>query len=527
MRSHMATNFLVFIVDQLNASHLGCFGNHAIATPHIDALAADGWTATECHVASPICMPNRASLMTGRMPSVHGVRHNGIALSLGSRTFVQALHEAGYATALCGKSHLQNITSKKPVQHPGRPAYTQDAQLPYPGDYLQECIATWRGAPRFEPALPFYGFGSVDLAIEHGDCPQGHYWRWLTQHHPDILGLAGKANALPTPDYLLSQVGQAWRTRLPEELHPTAWIADRAIDRIREASRQEQPFFVYCSFPDPHHPYTPPGRYWDMYKPDDMELPPSFHARAEAPHLRWLQAERDQGRAVKNSQACFAASEREAREAIALGWGSLAFIDAQIGRVLQALKASGQHEDTVVIFTSDHGEFAAEHGLLLKGSLHYGCLTRTPLIWKGPGMASPGRRDRHLLSTVDISSTILEQAGVEPFNGMQGRSFLPLVQGRADFEPRSSLLIEEDGQRIYYGFDRPVRMRTLLTDRHRISMYDGVSWGELYDRQADPEETDNLWELPSAAPVRQRLAAELAHALMQACDTSPLPTAFA
>ena len=95
MGTVMSTSFLVFIVDQLHAAHLGCMGNRAIATPHIDALAAQGWMATECHVASPICMPNRASLMTGRMPSVHGVRHNGIPLSLSSRTFVDALGDAG------------------------------------------------------------------------------------------------------------------------------------------------------------------------------------------------------------------------------------------------------------------------------------------------------------------------------------------------------------------------------------------------------------------------------------------------
>lgn len=522
----MRPNFLFFIVDQLHAAHLGCHGNRLIATPHIDGLAAAGWMAGECHVASPICMPNRASILTGRLPSVHGVRHNGIPLSLGSRTIVDALREAGYATSLCGKSHLQNITSKPPPPNPARPVRRLDAQRAYPGDHQQECAARWRDDPGFEPTLPYYGFDHLDLAIEHGDCPQGHYRRWLAREHPEALAWAGPENAIPAPDYRLTQVRQAWRTRLPQELHPTAWIADRAIDRIRAAAEREQPFFVYCSFPDPHHPYTPPGRYWDLYKPEAVPLPASFHSAEPPPHLAWLRGERDAGRAVKNTQACFAVSEREAREAIALNWGSLSFIDSQVGRVLAALEACGQAHNTVVVFTSDHGEFAGEHQLLLKGSLHYPSLTRTPLIWRDPEGARAARSDA-LLSSIDIGPSILARAGAEPYNGIQGRSFLPLVRGEPGHATREHLLIEEDGQRTYFGFDRPVRMRTLLGAQHRLSVYDGVDWGELYDRVADPHQLHNLWHDPGSQPLKRELLAELARQLLAHADTSPAPTALA
>lgn len=522
----MLPNFLVFIVDQLNAAHLGCHGNRMIATPHIDGLAANGWMAGECHVASPICMPNRASIMTGRMPSVHGVRHNGIPLSLGSRTFVEVLREAGYYTALCGKSHLQNITNRKPAANPVRPTFSHDAQRPFPGDYLQECTARWKEDPGFEPQRPYYGFTHLDLAIEHGDRPEGHYRRWLQREHPEALGLTGPANAIPAPEYQLTGLKQAWRTRLPEQLHPTAWIADRAIDRIRAAAGEQSPFFVYCSFPDPHHPYTPPGHYWDMYKPEAVELPPSFHSAEPPPHLAWLRAQRDSGKAVKDTQACFAASEREAREAIALGYGALSFIDDQIGRVLAALDASGQAENTVVIFTSDHGEFAGEHQLLLKGSLHYASLTRAPLIWRDPA-AAPGRRSDALLSSIDLSASVLDRAGLEPYNGLQGRSFLALVRGEEAYAARDHLLIEEEGQRTYFGFDRPVRMRTLLSERMRLSVYDGVEWGELYDRGIAEAESTNLWSDCAYQKLKGELLGELARVMLTLADTSPAPTAFA
>jgi arylsulfatase A-like enzyme len=530
----MAPNFLIFIVDQLCASHLGSYGSKVGATPHIDALAARGWRATDCHVATPICMPNRASLLTGRMPSAHGVRHNGIALSLGARTCVDVFREGGYDTALIGKSHLQNMTGKAPLPVAGRNVFAQDAEPRHPGNYLQESVATWRGDPKFDVQTPFYGFGHVALAIEHGDEAEGHYRRWLRAQHPGAEALCGPSNALPADDYVLTRHHQAWRTRLPEELHPTAWIADRTIAQLDAARASGKPFFTYCSFPDPHHPYTPPGRYWDRYRPEDMELPPSFtSAHAAPPHLQWLRDEREAGRAVKHTMACFAATEREVREALALGYGSLAFIDAQIGRVLAALDAMDLARDTVVVFTSDHGEYAGDHQLLFKGSLHYPSVTRTPLIWCEPGgVALAQASGDALLSTIDIAPTLLARAGLERFNGMQGHSFLPQVRGEGDGigsgeALRNALLIEEEGQRTYFGFDAPVRMRSLLTAQHRMSVYEGVAWGELYDRQADSQQARNLWDDPASAGVRAGLMEQLARTMLAHTTSSPTPTAVA
>lgn len=521
----MAVNFLIFVVDQLQADLLGCYRNPIAATPHIDGLARRGWKALESYVATPLCMPNRASLLTGRMPSAHGVRHNGIPLSLAARTFADCLREHGYSTSLVGKSHLQTITSRPPLQDPTRPRLPLDAERAYPGGYLQESAASW-SAGECPLELPFYGFAHVELAIQHGDLPSGHYRQWLEREHPAALGLAGRPNALPTPEYELSRVGQAWRTRLPEELHPSQWVADRAIAQLQRAVGEGKPFLTYCSFPDPHSPYTPPGRYWDLYRPEDMTLPASYENRGEPPpHLAWLQQQRDEGRAVKDTMGCFAASPREVREAIALNLGSLAFIDHQVGRVLTALRELGLERDTVVIFTSDHGEFAGDHQLLLKGPLHYRSLIRTPLLWSEPGLA--GMACDQFISTVDIAPTVLARAGVPGFNGMQGRSFLPLLRGAGGVEAREAIVIEEEGQRTSYGFDRPVRMRTLLTRRWRLSLYDGVAWGELYDRDADPLEHANLWNDASFTTCRTELMARLAREMLELADTSPTAKALA
>lgn len=521
-------NFVLFITDQQRADHLGCYGNATVRTPAIDALARAGWSADEFFTATPICMPNRASLMTGRMPSRHGVRHNGIELPLEEATFVDALRLAGYATAHVGKSHLQNI-EVRPAQYPreGEPRRAREARRKAPGRYGQEIWKRWEDDPDCDVETPFYGFDSIDLVIHHADTAYGHWRRWLRKQTREADRLIGPENAEPTPAFELNRCRQAWRTRVPEELYPTHWIADRTIARMREMSAREKPWFIHCSFPDPHHPFTPPGKYWGMAAPEDVSAPPSFHAAHSglAPHLRWLYEMRDSGKAVKDTQALFACSEREAREAIALNYGSIKCIDDAIGRITAEIAALGEERDTVVMFTSDHGDFLGDHQLLLKGPLHYRGLVRVPFIWSDPS-GPQGGRSSALTQTTDIAATILDRAGVEPFNGLQGQSLLPLMNSRAE-TLRERLLIEEEGQRYYLGFEDRVRMRSVITRRNRLSLYAGVPWGELYDLKEDPEELVNLWDSPGSRALRGELTEELTRAVIEHADSSPYPTQIA
>jgi arylsulfatase A-like enzyme len=264
-----------------------------------------------------------------------------------------------------------------------------------------------------------------------------------------------------------------------------------------------------------------------MYPPKDIPLPSSFPAvhRDLPPHVRWLRDQRDAGQAVKHTQALFACTEREAREAIALNYGSISMIDDGVGRLLAELERLGRAADTVVIFTSDHGDFLGDHQLLLKGPIHYEGLVRTPFIWRDPAVAAPRVSDA-LVQAVDLAPTVLARAGVEAFNGIQGRSLLPLIDGR-ETSLRDDLLIEEEGQRTYLGFSGRVRMRSLVTARHRLSVYDGVPWGELYDHGADPHETVNLWNDAGAAKLRAELTERLARSMLAHSETSPYPTALA
>lgn len=524
-------NFLFIITDQLRADHLGCYGNKIVRTPAIDALASSGSTFERFYVASPVCQPNRATIVTGRMPSLHGLRMNGLSLSLTANTFPELMRAAGWRTALIGKSHLQTSTGQnaimgKPDPRNGfRPAPRglDEADKEDWADPIhdQENRVSWRERADHTITTPFYGFDHVDLCSGHGARVEGTYSRWLAERHADPASLRGPENQLPGNTY---SVPQAWRTRIPEELYPTSFVAERTIAYLEDhaASRRDSPFFLQCSFPDPHHPFTPPGRYWDMYRPDDMSVPPSFHIgnRNVPPHVAKLHAERDAGRRKDDSQAAFAVSEKEAREANALTYGMITMIDDAIARVVDRLNELGLASNTVIIFTSDHGDLMGDHQLLLKGAFAYQGLIRVPFIWVEPGGTS--RRCEGLFGTLDIATSILERARLEPYNGMQGRSLLPALACNSSDNDRA-ILIEYNSQRALVGTNVPTVMRSLVTRRWRISRYLGASWGELYDLERDPCEMANLWDDGASAGIKAELTARLVEASMELSETSPTP----
>lgn len=516
-------NFILFITDQLRADNLGCYGHPVVRTPHIDRLAASGLCFDRFYVASPVCMPNRASLMTGRLPSVSGVRANGIPLPRDRVTFVELLRAAGYQTALCGKSHLQNFTGRPPVT-PDRP---DPEGAPPPADLAQairgslddqahgqEDPAYWSdGEARVE--TPFYGFDHVDLVTGHGDDLGGDYRRWLLQRDPDALAKIGAENQLPH-DYACPQ---AVRTALPEELYSTTYIAECAEGYLDRAA-PDRPFFLMVSFPDPHHPFNPPGRYWEMYSPDDMEIPQAFSGNewVPPPHVQGRIDARDAGRANLGGMDTIGCSPREAQEARALTCGMITMIDDAVGRINDALERNGLAGETVILFTSDHGDNLGDHRLLLKGAECYEQVTRVPFIWRDPDLqAAPGggRTDK-IGQTHDIGAAILSRAGLARFHGFQGRD---VIGGPG----RDAALIQYEHQRVHPGLGMPPRVHSLRTQRYRISFFDGADWGELYDLEADPGEFENLWDVAEAADIRAELTEWLLRAEIEATDRVPIP----
>lgn len=508
-------NFLLISTDQQRADHLGCYGARHLQTPHIDGLAARGTRFTRAYVASPVCMPNRATLATGRMPSLHGVRHNGLNLPLDSRTFADVLRRAGYRTSLSGKAHFQCVT-RNPARLKGDPDNT--ARRPDPGRYDQEQGPLWRQDPDREMTLPYYGFDHVDLAVGHGDQVDGHYNRWVAGQGGDLDALRGPGNARTDTDCPLFQ---AWRTRVPEHLYPTRYIQNMTEAALKRYARHpEQPFFHWASFCDPHHPFTPPGRYWDMYSPADVDLPSTFE-RVDADSLAGaVNRLRQAGKANLEGTAAVGVSQEELRWAIALTYGLISMVDDAVGAILSALESSGLAERTVVVFLSDHGDLMGDHGMVFKGPLHYQSVVRMPLVWTDPRTGNTPVRD-DLVSAADIPATILETAGLEPFEGMNGKPFR--TRDGADVAIRDGVLIEDEIQSELPGTTVRGRVRSLVTARWRLTIYDDVDRGELFDLQRDPDETTNLWDDPTARTARAELTERMVREMIRNSETGRLP----
>ncbi len=520
-------SYILFVTDQQRYDHLGCNGHPVLQTPNIDEMAAQGVNHDRFYVASPVCMPNRASLMTCRMPSSHGVRSLGVPLSHDNVTFVELMAAAGYDTALIGKSHLQNVTDwptqiEPPRHRDGFAVPPDDLAVAVRSDlesdrYQYERQAYWdQDEPRVP--TPFYGFGDYVSVTRHGFNTGGDHMEWLKKHAPETLALRGRDKQFDH-DY---SVPQAIRTKVPEEHYSTAYIADRACEWLQSRAGNPAPFLLMVSFPDPHHPFTPPGKYWGMYSPDDMPVPAAYEANDWVPpeHVRILERDRANDQTLgQNTGYSVAVSRQEALEARALTCGMISMIDDAVGRVREAAMDAGVADSTVQIFTSDHGDHLGEHRLLFKGAEQYDSLTHVPFIWADPKGPS-GERTDELAQTHDIGTTILEHAKIEPAIGMQGE-----VMSVAGGAGRDAVHIQYETQRPQEAFGSRPRVHTVIQGRWRLSMYLGKCPNELFDLENDPDEMTNLWDSAAHGDVKAALIEKLAELEIASHNRVPLPTA--
>ena len=221
-------NFVIFMADQLRFDYLGCNGHKIIKTPNIDQIASEGTNFSKFYVASPVCMPNRASLMTGRYPSVHGLRYNGNHLNKNATTFVEVLRRSGYKTSSFGKIHLQGFDPGPP--HPWvkdddlgpiKESWINDSN-----SYTYEDRTNYQKPGYFDIPKPYYGFEHVDLVTAHGNNCKGHYFQWLQSNFPDWEKFFGPENEL-AHNY---SCRQGYRTAVPEEFYPTAFVEKKLMN---------------------------------------------------------------------------------------------------------------------------------------------------------------------------------------------------------------------------------------------------------------------------------------------------------
>jgi arylsulfatase A-like enzyme len=505
-------NLLFLITDQQRADHVGFAGNHVVRTPNLDGLAARGTVFDNAWVANPVCMPNRSTIMTGRMPTAHGVIFNDRSLDWGANTHVRQFRDAGYRTALIGKSHLQHGMSRNSVVEVGRQGAVDD---PYaPGWNTYEDFERYSDAP---PEIPgsFYGFDHVELAIDHGSRVTGHHLHWALDKGGRYEDLFVPMTDESPANRRSDRWWQIYQAPYDPELHSTSFVADRTVAFIEDAAAAGDPWLAWASFPDPHHPMCPPGEWFDRHDPADMELPATVDdpLTDAADYIRFL-GQRHPSKQRMWVAPCGVAGDHEmVRQAIAATYGMIEMIDDRVGQILAAIDRLDQTRDTIVVFTSDHGDMMGDHSLMLKGYIHYRGTLQVPLVIADPRRQAA--RTSSLAGSLDLGQTLLELAGLGEYDGMQGTSLVPVLDDPVA-EVRDHVLIEDDLPHAAAARGRtPAKTRTLITPEMRYTRHsDGTD--QLFDLIEDPDETTHIG---ATDPPRRALMLErLTDALIEADD---------
>ena len=495
-------NVLFISTDQQHYSALGVV-NSRIKTPNLDRLAAEGTRFDRAYCPNPTCSPTRASLITGLYPSQHGCWAIGVKLPEDVPTVGEQFQANGYRSILIGKAHFQPLKSV-----PGSESIEVQP--------LMRDLDFWRNFHG-----PWYGFDHVETARMHANESHAgqHYAIWMEEK-----GLTNWRDYFqewpPNPDDKYAgpyYTHGALTWDLPEEYHHSHWIGERTIANIEECVAEDKPFFLWASFFDPHPPYVAPEPWASLYDPADMEpgrftpgefddMPPQFgRTRAENPD--WSDYQEPGGNGLHGFHSHLHTDD-EMRRSMASYYGMMSLIDQEIGRILDYLDQAGLAENTLVVFTTDHGHFLGQHGLIAKGAFHYEDLLRVPMIVRWPGQVPAGQVSDALQSLVDYPPTWLAACGIDAPGIMQGVNQLPVWTGQAE-SAREHVLVENRHN------PTTVDLRTLVTDRYKITVYRDAPYGELFDLATDPGELTNHWDDPAYAGVKAALLHEFVQAEIQ------------
>ena len=516
------------MTDQQRADALGCAGNPIVQTPNIDGLAAGGSMFTNAYVQCPVCMASRAAIHTGRYPRQLRMPSMGI-LPPDEITIAETLRRAGYATGMFGKLHFtpqsythQTLGSDKPLD--------VDEFLGAAG-----VDSPWARLAAEDPMKKSYGF---DESIGVEDSLWGHWLDWLERESPEYVphavaenwgpGRAGiKYGANPPATRMFHPtVGDFFDSHIPAELSASRYIVDRSIDFIRRNANK--PFFVHCSFVDPHHPFNAPEPYSRMYDPADMVTPRAADREQFPSSLR--------GKAGEDITRMHGFSDDLWRWARANYYGMVSNIDDCVGRLVTTLDELGLRDNTVIVFIADHGEYVGGHRLLYKGSYLFDDIMRVPFIINGPGVG--GVQVDDLVQEIDVYPTIMSFVGLPIHAGVQGHDLTSLISGRgvhdtSGEQPQRNVPpwgeLPENGvpgaeQPVHMaapGYDRVYCETDDLPDPHyvasvavrtrewKLNYFPHSGSGMMFNLKDDPEETINLYNDPGYAERQRELTGEL------------------
>jgi arylsulfatase A-like enzyme len=443
-------NVVMIMADQYNPECLGV-GDRPVETPNLDRLAGDGVRFDSAYCPSPICGPARASIFSGQYPRTTGIDHNWIPIDNDIPLLPELLRDDGYHTSLVGKLHLSPHAAPHGFEHDRRHDSMYD--LYYAEEPWQSSYVEWLAEERFD--------GDVTEVIERANADEAY--RGDRQNN--------------TRKFLL---GSNWRS---EEEHSNTWIGDESVRYLED--HREEPFFLFASYFGPHQPMAAPGRWADMYDPEEIELPPEFDLSKEGKPIA-------QNESPGVTPAGDAWSEEEYREILAYYYGQVSMIDYSIGNILDALDRLGLAEDTMVIFTADHGDHACQYGAFGKGTMYHGS-AGVPMIVRDPTrQETGGTTSSRVINNLDLFETVLDYCDVDHGVETVSRSFVPLLE-----EPDSEDWIDQ----TYAEFGD----QAMFVDGD-YKLYRGdTGVQELYDRTERPRDDTNLWERSEYSDVQSRL----------------------
>ena len=462
-------NILMIMTDQQRWDSLGCYGNEGVHSPNLDRLSREGVRFDGCYVNNTICTPSRASILTGKPLPGHGVYKLHDVMPRDQVLFPEHLQRLGYTTALFGKLHVSGRVEEAERRHP------------HDGfDVYEYCL---------------------DPAGLHFDSPYNAYAAWLRRQDPEFY------------ERVLKEGKKL--EHFPAHLHFSHWAAEGVADFIRaQAADNSKPFFCKRSFFDPHDPYLDyPEELASQVK---EELLPPVQKSYEGTHPvpEGVRRERERPLQPRGEKA------EERLKKLRTGYfASIAFIDQQVGKVLETLEDRGLRDNTMVIFVSDHGDMLGDKQLMTKGAYFYEPTVRVPFIIRYPGVIEQEKVCRDLVQPHDIAATVLGAAGMskEETDRLMPHSMdlISLLSEGEDYEKYRDYAVSTY-RNTGYGpggvyFDPPLHC-SMFRDRryklclyHHVDMPDRAPEGELYDMEEDPGETRNLWRKAEYVEIKMKL----------------------
>ena len=480
-------NVLWIMCDQLRWDYLSCTGHKTLETPHIDALAAKGVRFDRAYVQSPFCGPSRMSSYTGRYCRSHGSTWNGFPLRVGEPTLGDHLRRVGVHAAIVGKTHM--TPDREGMEWLG---IDPDSRI---GVTLAECgFEPFERDDGLHPFGPYSPNPSYDNYLRsHGFGGPNPWEEWANSGEDEAGRLLN--------GWLLKNSDKA--ARIPEEHSETSYMTNRAMDFMANANHPA--WLCHLSFIKPHWPYIVPEPYASMYGPDDV--PPAIRSNSER------QTDHPVFRAYQDSRISRTISREDVRRAIIPAYmGLVKQIDDNLGRLFAWMERRGLMESTMIVFTSDHGDYLGDHWMGEKDLFHDQSV-RVPLIIYNPRREADSTRGTvsdELVESIDLAPTILNYFCGTPLpHILEGRDLTPLLHGQP-VEWRNWAISEYDystreARRIIGNAQEDARLIMICDRRWKFVHCEGFR-PMLFDLEADPEELVDLGASPEHEEVRARMS---------------------